>query len=65
MSKNNKDDIIEILTNFATDLLILNEIKDTDKYDKEELKLKKQYAVMISKIKIKKVNNNNGDKRIY
>lgn len=49
--KNKKDTIIDILTDLATDVLIINEnIDDTDRLDKEELRLKKYYAAKILKI---------------
>ena len=45
--------IIDILTDFATEILIINEnISDIDKLDKEELKIKKLYAKKIVKARI-------------
>lgn len=48
---NKKDMITQILKDFTTELMILTEIEDIDKYDKAELKLRKQYAKLIAGIK--------------
>lgn len=49
------EQIIDMLADFATELLIINSnIDDTDDIDKQELKLKKRYASIISKLKKQK-----------
>jgi len=43
-----KDTLISFLSDFTTEILILNEnFKDNDKFEKEESKLKRTYATKI------------------
>lgn len=54
----NKENIINLLTDFATELMILEcEDDDSESLEKKELKLKREYATKIKRLEKNEANN--------